>query len=60
MTEIIYSVANEEDGIAAEVTAGRFGYHVVLRDTDAGEVVPMAMCFPTLDRAKAKADEIAA
>lgn len=57
-TEIIATYTNEADGVAAIVAHISTGYSVVLKDLDAGEIVPVAIVFPDAARAHAKAIEI--
>lgn len=58
---ILYTKANEEDGIAARVAARVDGqFAVTLADTDSGDVFPVVFIFSTEAAAVAKADEIAA
>ena len=48
---------NEDDGVESIVVEGDYGYHVVLRDTDADETVGV-IAFPSLETAKAKAESL--
>jgi hypothetical protein len=58
MTEIVAKFENKEDGIESYVTVGHMGYHVTLKDTDAGEFVGVALCYSDKDAALIKAKEI--
>jgi len=59
MTEIIATVENTADGIAADVAKIATGYAVALRDLDSGEVLDTVRIFPTQAQALVYAQQIA-
>lgn len=59
-TKVIYSAINEMDGVEVRVAEISSGFSVTLRDTDADEVVGIALIYPTAERAINKAKEVVA
>lgn len=57
-TEIIATFENKEEGTCAYVAKVQGGYSVAVKDTDADEFYPVAIIYPTVDRAIAKAKEV--
>ncbi len=53
----LYEVSGDE-GMSARVFTHKDGFSVTLHDSDAGETVPAARIFPTLERAKEFADTV--
>lgn len=53
-----YIHINADDGIEVIVASIDRGYSVTLHDLESDETLPCALIFPTLEQAKAKADEI--
>lgn len=58
MAKILKTFDNKEDGIQSMVVEGDKGYNVVLRDTDAGENVGIALIYTDLDKAIEKAKSL--
>ena len=58
MNNIIYTIANDEDGIEARVALNDNGFAVTLKDTDANEIIGIAIIYKNADDAIAKANEI--
>lgn len=54
-TQILHTFTNVVDGVAAEVARIASGFSVVLRDLDAGAVVPVAKMFSEESKAVAYA-----
>lgn len=59
-TEIIATFANADEGVEAIVAKIATGYSVVLRDTDADEILPLVNIYPTAEKALAAAEKVAA
>lgn len=58
-TQIIATFTNEEDGVEAIVAKIATGYSVVIRDTDADEILPLVNIYPTEAQALAAAAKVA-
>lgn len=59
-TEIIATFTNQDDGVEAIVAKIATGYSVVIRDTDADEILPLVNIYPTEAQAIAAAQRVAA
>ena len=58
VSRLISSYKNDEDGLESFVTAGRFGFHVSLKDTDADQFVGTVVCYQNQDQAITTAQQI--
>jgi hypothetical protein len=57
-TKILATYVNFEDGMEAIVAEISYGFSVVVRDMDSGNIFPQAFVFKTEAEAIAKAQEI--
>lgn len=57
-TEILHSFHNADTNMTSYVTAGKFGFHVSVRDLDSGEYLPIVTGYQTLERAVVEAQKI--
>jgi hypothetical protein len=57
-TKVLATVTNAEDGMEAIVAEISYGFSVVVRDIDSGNIFPQAYVYKTEAEAMAKAQEI--